>query len=486
MNRFLVWLFLISVAFSRWLNAESRFSHDTPDTQIGSDRGIVSLATPVDSKWVSLTSPSTQTATSTGSNRDVPQIVLQQVRSRFENLTDLVRLLTEVADDVRQSADPNSIPITRLQSAVRVIEQIHQLQKMIEDGLVGLVADDVETSLIKHRFEEIKSVVLDSEKVVLPVYDKLIEALDPKHYPMLGDDLKRLNDFVSMYSDARILQKDPARAVILLSEIAQATREHDRILKDYDLLIRQNTDLGKRLTSLSTDFQKNRIDFLDTAQRQKQILPGEIDSDLSQVTRLSDQALQEHQPLLFLHDIPQRMEQISDKLLLLQSLDSEPAQALRERIGRVREDLIIKQQTLSQGIIDSNPLPTDSYSGTDRKKIEQLAIEAWQKEQPDAQILSIRIPSNTWKRETLWRFQNTWHFIDRSRLQVQLAIKHNDKLAVIRPINFWIDHTSNDEYKAFPMDGINDNLDPQRFIRLEKLESVDIPSATRPVTSVLP
>ncbi|GIW77168.1 MAG: hypothetical protein KatS3mg104_2231 [Phycisphaerae bacterium] len=486
MNRFLVWLFLISVALSRWLNAESRFSHDTPDTQIGSDREPVALATPVDAKWVSVTSPSTHPATSTGSNRDVSRFVLQQVRSRFEDLTDLVRLLTEVADEVRQSADPYSIPITRLQSAVRVIEQIHQLQRMIEDDLVGLVADDVEASVIKHRFEEIKSVVVDSEKVVLPVYDKLIEALDPKRYPTLGDDTKRLNDFVSMYSDARILQKDPARSVILLSEIAQATREHDRILKDYDLLIRQNTDLGKRLTSLSTDFQKNRIDFLEAAQRQKQILPGEIDSDLAQVTRLSEQALQEHQPLLFLQDIPQRMEQISDKLLLLQSLDSEPVQALRKRIERVRADLTIKQQTLSQGIIDSNPLPTDSYSGTDRKKIEQLAIEAWQKEQPDAQILSIRIPSNTWKRETLWRFQNTWYFIDRSRLQVQLVIKHNDKLAVIRPINFWIDHTSHDEYKAFPMDGINDNLDPQRFIRLEKLESVDIPSATRSVTSVLP
>lgn len=492
MNRFLVWLILISIALSRWIHAESNVIHAPSNPHTSSDHGSVSLAGINDLKSVLTTAPSTQpipatqSVAPTGPNHDSSTVVLQQVRLRLKNLTHQSQELSEMASEIRKVSDTYAFPIGKLQTAVRTIEQIHPLQKAIEEDLAGLTVQEAGVSEVKRLFEQTKSDVSESEKVILPVYDKLIAALDPKNYPALGEDTKRLSDFVSMYSDSRILYQEPARAVILLAEIAQATREHDRIVKDYELLIRQQTDLGKRLSVMSGDFQQKRLLFLDAARQQQEDLPGQIDSELQQIATLAGQAVREHNPLLFIDQIPQKMDQISEKLLLLQSLDPDAAKPRLEQIGRVREDLTVKQQTLSQGIIDSNPMPADHYTGTDRKKIEQLAVEAWQKEQPDAEILAVRIPATSWKRETLWRFQNAWYFVDRSRLQVQLLIKHNEKLAVIRPINLWIDHTSQDEYKAFPMDGINDNLAPQRFLRLERIQPPDAPAATRTVTSVRP
>ena len=51
-----------------------------------------------------------------------------------------------------------------------------------------------------------------------------------------------------------------------------------------------------------------------------------------------------------------------------------------------------------------------------------------------------------------------------------MLVKHDDKLAVIRPVNLWIDHVSNDKQSAFPMDGLKDELPPHRYLLLEKVK----------------
>ena len=60
---------------------------------------------------------------------------------------------------------------------------------------------------------------------------------------------------------------------------------------------------------------------------------------------------------------------------------------------------------------------------------------------------------------------DTWYRIDRSHLQAQVIVVHDDALAVIRPVNLWIDHQAGDVRSATPMDTPTDPVAPQRLLR---------------------
>jgi len=54
-------------------------------------------------------------------------------------------------------------------------------------------------------------------------------------------------------------------------------------------------------------------------------------------------------------------------------------------------------------------------------------------------------------------------------LQAQLIIAKDDRLAVSRPVNLWIDHVNNDKRTATNFDDIKDDVEPRRFILREKV-----------------
>lgn len=395
---------------------------------------------------------------------------LKNARFYARELTGKAAALAQVAETIAKADDPLLVPIGKLQAAINTLEDVHRKEKFADDQIALLPADGRGVPEVADQLKSNKQNVLASEKVIVPAYEKLVSALDPKNHPSLSEDLIRLRELSGMYANVDIFVSDRPRAAAAVIEIPQAAKEHDRIVKDYALLMQQQTDAGKQLSGTSAHFKEKLGAFVEIVNRQKQALPQEIESDLKRAGELSDQAVKEKKPLFFTGGIPQQMDFAADKLVLLQAIDPDAGKIASERINQFKAELAKKQDALSEGIINTNALPNNAYDGPDRKQIETLAIEAWKKEQPDAQVLMVRIPSQNWKRETMWRFQNSWYFIDRSKLQAQLIVKHNDKLAVIRPINLWIDHTSNDERKAFPMDGIADDLIPQRFMLLEKVK----------------
>jgi hypothetical protein len=99
-----------------------------------------------------------------------------------------------------------------------------------------------------------------------------------------------------------------------------------------------------------------------------------------------------------------------------------------------------------------------------------LAIQTWKQSEPNAQVLAVRFPSQAWDRETLWRWQNTtWYKIDRSKLQAQVIVKVDDRIAAIRPINLWKDHLKNDQINALPLFGKDEALPPSSYMLVEKV-----------------
>ena len=78
---------------------------------------------------------------------------------------------------------------------------------------------------------------------------------------------------------------------------------------------------------------------------------------------------------------------------------------------------------------------------------------------------------NAWTRTTKWQWSNgAFYKVDTSKIQVQLLVKYNDKLAVIRPINIYKNHMKGDTIASFPLFGLKEKLQPNELIPLAKVK----------------
>jgi hypothetical protein len=192
---------------------------------------------------------------------------------------------------------------------------------------------------------------------------------------------------------------------------------------------------------------------------------------LAEVRKIADQAVAEQKPLFFTGGIPQQLGFAEEMLELCQSLDKKMAAALNKEVEQLKAYLKKTEHSLRTAIIAANTLPSDRYRGDDRATLEKKAADTWKKIEPDAEVLTVRLPNEKWKREILWRNQTgTWYKIDRSRMQAQVIVKHDDKLAEIRPINLWIDHLSQNALTGTPYHEKGEELQPSFLLSLEKVK----------------
>ena len=55
-------------------------------------------------------------------------------------------------------------------------------------------------------------------------------------------------------------------------------------------------------------------------------------------------------------------------------------------------------------------------------------------------------------------------------MQVQLLVRHDDALVIIRPLNVRKNHLKGDTMIAVPLDDITEKVMPQRYVKVEKLQ----------------
>ena len=274
-----------------------------------------------------------------------------------------------------------------------------------------------------------------------------------------------------MYQGVDLLTRNCERAAALVSQAPAAEAEADRFAKAYAPLVQQKTPSGERVEKMRQFFQQNFAAFNAAAASRKKALPTEIDADLAKAGQMADTAVAEQKPAFFHGGIPQVIGFAEDKLILLTALDPGSASAVKAKLAKTKEQLKARESSLKELIISVNELPPDRYAGKDKTNLKEVAIAAWKKSEPKAEVLAVRFPSEQWDREMLLRYENrAWHPIDRSKLQAQLLVKQDGKLAVIRPINLWTDHLNNDKVTASPMDDAKETLPPQRYLLIEKIK----------------
>ncbi len=407
-------------------------------------------------------------APATGTKLDHVQAkALADGRFHVREVVGLAAAVDEVVKEVAAAADPDALDHRRVAAAMNTVAKARERAAQARTHLDPLPADGAG---VKAALDELATGLasLDaSEARLRPIHARLSALVDPATYPTLDADVRRLQELGQAYGDpANTFGGDRRRAAVLVGEHPAAVAEHARLVKAYATFVRQQTEAGRRVEGAARFCGEALARFGAATDAQRAAAPAAVDAAFAALARLVETAVKEEKPAFFGGGIPQQVDVVEAELVLLTALDAKAGAAAAERLAKAKADLATTQTSLAAKIIEANVLPPDTYAGADRAALEAEAAAAWKRLQPDAVVLATRIPSSAWRRETMWRRQgNTWYRIDRSRLQVQLIVGYDDALAVIRPVDLWIDHQAGDERSAIPMDAPKDPVPPHRLLR---------------------
>lgn len=395
------------------------------------------------------------------------QFYLGEIEGTGENLAAL-------AAQTAKAPEPEAFDHRAVAGGIASIEKMRARKKIIDGYFAQLPKDGAGVAATTAELGKWMARVEDAAKVLEPLHAKLQKVVDPAAYPQLKEDLARVQGLGQMLNPDVFRQPDPARAAAVAAQAGPGREEHDRVVKAYRLLIAQQTDDGERIGK-ATQYLAERLKAFDEAAAAKRTaLPGEIKADLDEANRRADQGVKEQKAAFFgpQGGVYQPLSHAEERVALLAVLDADAAKVATQSVAQTRASIRQKGAALRQQIVAENPLPPDRYTGRDKQALADLAVAAWKKAQPDAQVLAVRIPSEKWEREAMWRYQNrTWYLIDRSRLQAQVIVKLDDKLAAVRPINLWTDHVDGDKLSAIPMeDDPKREVDPTLLLLAEKVK----------------
>ncbi len=293
-----------------------------------------------------------------------------------------------------------------------------------------------------------------------------------EHYPNYDKDYELLRDLSGRYARFEITVQQPEKLAGIVSEDGQVLGEIQRIARTYLPLVEQKTDTGVKMEQAFDHFQTSRNQFAAALIEYKNGLPAAFEADLAEANKLADQGVSEGKPMYFgeFGGVEQRFGWAEQKLIVLRAFGEDEAKPYVERLAAVRGQIRERAKALEAQIIAENALPNDAYTGGDRDELVTYAKEAWAKEQAGAEVLAVRIPSQAWERDTRWQWSNgAFYKIDSSHVQVQLIVKHDETLAVIRPINLYRNHLKGDTVTASVLWGIDEDLGPRSYLLLEKI-----------------
>jgi len=387
-------------------------------------------------------------------------------RYHVREVVGLAAAVEEVVQEVAAAA-PDALDHRRVAAAMNTVAKARERAAQAHAHLDPLPADGAGVKPVLDELTAGLASVAASAARLQPVHARLQALVDPATYPTLEADVRRLQELGQMYRDpAQAFAADRARAAVLVTELPAALAEHARLEPAYRAFVRQGTEAGRRIDGAGRFSGERLAAFVAAVDAQRAQAPAAVDAAFAALARLVETAVKEEKPAFFGGGIPQQVEAVEGEVALLAALDVTAGTAAAERLAKAKADLATTQASLSAKIVEANALPPDAYAAPDRAEVEAAAAAAWKQRQPHAVVLATRIPSAAWRRETMWRRQgDTWYRIDRSRLQAQLIVVHDDALAVIRPVDLWVDHQAGDARSAVPMDALDDPVPPQRLLR---------------------
>ncbi len=294
-----------------------------------------------------------------------------------------------------------------------------------------------------------------------------------ENYPNYDEDFALLAELSRRYNDFQATALQPDTLAQVIREDGAALAEVQRIARTYLPLVEQKTEAGAKMENVFNHFQDRRTRFVEQLLAYKAKLPEAFAADIAAALEVAEQGVNEQKPRFFGPEsgIEQTFGFAEEKLKVLEAFGAEEAKPYVERLAAARMEVDAMAKTLEAQIIAANQMPPDRFTDPDREAIIAKATEAWKKLEPDAQVLAATIPSEAWRRETRWQwFRDSFYKIDASRVQVQLIVGYDEKLAVIRPVNVSKNHLQGDTLSASPLDTMDEALQPHRKLFRERVK----------------
>jgi myosin heavy subunit len=390
-------------------------------------------------------------------------------RSNVDAVTASADKLDKVVADVNAAKDQSTIPSDMLSSAFGAIESARRQAGNAETQFKNVPANH---PTVKQAADDLRAAVarIDAaEKTLKPLREQAMKEGEGANYANLKADNERLQELASSLATGN-LQSNRAAAAETVKQLPALKEESARLLKKYEPLLRQKTPDSENLKNSAKRLDHFVQQYEAALAREKDQLPKQIESDLAQANKLAEQGVKEKKPAFFTGGVAQNLGFAEDRLILYDAVDPGGAKPLKAKLDQAREDVKKQEASLADVIIAANAMPDDKYSGPDKADLVKRATDAVKKQNPKAEVLAVRFASGKWQRDTKWRYENReWRKIDRSRIQAQVIVKRDDKLAEVRPINLWTDHMNNDAPSATALYGEKDELPPSSLMLVSKV-----------------
>ena len=374
--------------------------------------------------------------------------------------------LTKLYAELQPVADQLTINHRVTGQALATIKEARRQAGFVQQALAPIPANGQGVAAAKAALARSLEEIAGSEQYFEPLHQRLMAMIDPAQFPQFEEDRRRLQGLSSDFSQPWVFTENRTRAAELFAQRQAAQQEVARIATTYQRLMQQQTDMGKTIEAVGNGALSSFAEFDRRIQQERGSLPGSIQQDLAKADEYANDAVQNQKPLWFTGGIPQQMGFAEDKLTLLKVIDPGAAAPVENAFSAMQASLRQRGDALKELIIRENRPPADVFIGADRDQAIQIARSGWAVQQAQAEILSIRIPAQAWRRETKWTYSNgTWYFSDRSHLQVRLIVRdhENAEQAIDRPVNVIKDHQKGDTMIGVPMRSFDEELSPGEY-----------------------
>ncbi|MEM8781469.1 MAG: hypothetical protein AAGE65_01315 [Planctomycetota bacterium] len=390
---------------------------------------------------------------------------MNEVQQKADGLTALHAQLLPIED---QTTINHKVVFTAMNDLARAKDRA----ALVKERLDQLPADGAGVAPVVQQYNAAVEAINGADSFFTPLAEKLHTLTAPANYPDFEADYKRLAELGGMYSRPENLEQNRVEAAIAVRQSNAAYQEMARIVAKYKPIIDQQTDQGDRMAGQMKWFLDKYQAYAQAAQATATTLPGQIRADVAEAQQYADQAVAEQKPMFFQGGIPQRFGWADEKLALLEALDADAHAAMTAEVQAAKDRINEQERSLATAIIESNPLPPDNFQGPDRDAAIAIAVDGWKGQQPEFELLGVRVPSQAWERSTRWEwFADAFHHVDVSTLQVQLLVadESNPELAIIRPVNVKKDHNKGDTMIGVPLWSIEDDVQPRSYLKRDKI-----------------
>ncbi len=370
-------------------------------------------------------------------------------------------------------ADAASVVHADVVRALQSLDRADEKLKLAQGNLDALPAEHPQVQPVVGEAKALADTLGATRSRLVAEEARLGKLAGMGNYPKYDEDFALLQELARRYGNFQATAEQPDTMAQVIREDGAALGEVQRIAKTYLPLVEQKTDAGVKMEKQFNYFQSQRGRFAEQLMAYKATLPGAFEADIAEAMKLAEQGVNEQKPLFFGPEsgIEQRFSFAEDKLKVIEAFGAEEAGPYVERLSAARAEVAAMARSLEAQIIASNQMPPDRFTGADREAIIAKATEAWKKLQPDAQVLAATIPAEAWQRDTRWQwFNDSFYKIDASRVQVQLIVGFDEKLAAIRPVNVSKNHLKGDTLAASPFDTPEAPVLPQFKLMRERVK----------------